>query len=83
MTDTGNSESRVEQAAARAEEILNAPSERLASATRRFVDVISDATRRAPLQSLGNCDCATAIASVAKMMPAIARAGLFQRASVC
>jgi hypothetical protein len=55
MTDIGNSElanERIEQTAARAEEILKAPSERLAPAALRLGAIISDATRRAPLQSL-------------------------------
>jgi hypothetical protein len=55
MTDIGGDEltnERIEQAAGHAQEILTAPGEQLAPPSRRLVDIISDATRRAPLQSL-------------------------------
>jgi hypothetical protein len=55
MTDISGNElanKRIEQAAAHAQEILRAPSEQLAPPSRRLADIISDATRRAPHQSL-------------------------------
>ena len=55
MTYIGGDElanKRIEQAAAHAQDILTAPNEQLAPSSRGLADLISDATRRAPLQSL-------------------------------
>jgi hypothetical protein len=55
MNDIGGDElanKRIEQATVHAQEILTAPSEQLAPRSRRLADIVSDATRRAPLQSL-------------------------------